>query len=107
MPKQTAQPDRVRPDWATVFRFVFRGDACSPAERSHCSECSGVREARLRRKHGHRGAFIGAKWIGLIAPVEIMGVRANGLIGVLRCLVIGEETLCFLVEIGKLGMVKN
>src|SRR5712692_403719 len=105
MPKQAAEPDRIQRDRVTVPRIIFTGGPRSFAERPHCAERSGVREARRKCKHGHRGAFINTERIGLIPPVEIMGIRANGVIGMLGGLVISEETLGFLVETGGMGIV--
>src|SRR6266478_9150037 len=93
MPKQAAKPDRVKLDWVAIIKIKLTGRPWSAAERPHCAERSRIREARFRREHGHRSAFVVAEGIGLITPVEIMRVLADGVIGMLGGLVIGIETL--------------
>src|SRR3990172_3911543 len=105
MPKQATEPDGVQPNWVAVFRIVSTGNPRSFRECRHCGKCSGVWEARSRRKHDRGSAFIGAEGIGLIISVEIMRIRPNGVIGVLRRLVVSEETFRFFVEAATWGIV--
>src|SRR5579871_908741 len=101
MPKQATEPHCVQPDWIAIFKIIFTGDPNSTAEGSYRAERSRVGEARLRRKQRYGGAFIGAEGIGLIAPVEMVGILPDGAIGVLRGLVVGKKTFCVFVDISR------
>src|SRR5580693_8306378 len=106
MPKQATEPDCVQLNWIAVFRIIVAGDPSSTAQGSYRAECSRVGEAGFGRKHDYRGTFISTKGIGLVVPVEVVGIRPNGVIGVLCGLVVGKKTLCIFVETCILGIAK-
>src|ERR1700676_1935584 len=105
MPKQLAKPVRVEANPIEIFRIVFTREVRSALERCHCGERPDVREAWLRRKQSQRSALIRAERIGLISPVQILCTGANRMIAMFGSLMIGEQALCFFVELARLGIV--
>ena len=105
VPKKTAEPGQVRLKCFSGLRPIFDGLFCYLGKRSHGSECSSVGEAGLGRKRDSGDAFITAEWIRLIVPIEIARIGANGMIGVLRGLMVGEEAFRILVESAAVGVV--
>ena len=61
--------------------------------------------ARLAREIHAGSAFISAEWIGLIVPIEIARIRADGTISVLRGLVIGEEAVRIYIKAAGSGII--
>ncbi len=74
----------------TLFFFLL--------ERGHGGERSGVGEAWVWGEKDDWGAFVGAKRIRLIVPIEIAGVDPDRMVSVLGGLMVGEEAVCVCVE---------
>src|SRR4029077_4147508 len=64
----------------------------------HGGQRSRGRERGLTRTRGCVGAMMSTERIRLIVPIEIARIRAHGMIGMLRGLMVGEEALRIIVE---------
>ena len=100
VPQKAAQPILIEDNFFLTFRFIlaFR-------KGRDRGECANLREARFGRKINPGSAFITAEWIGLIVPIEIARVCADGVIGVLRSLMIGEKAARIFVVAATFGIV--
>src|SRR5262250_99086 len=95
MPKQPAEPSHVELDFLELTSTV---GSCSFCQRCHCGERARHGEAGFGRKRDQRGTLVGAEWIGLIAPIEKMGIRPNRVIAVLCSVVVCKEPFRFFVD---------
>jgi hypothetical protein len=98
MPKQPTEPSHVELGIFSVFELAFPVGSRSFRQRRHCGKRASPGETRFGRKTGQRGTFILAEGIGLIAPIEKMGIRPNGVVAVLRSLVVCEQAFRFFID---------
>ena len=96
MPEQPAEPSHVELDFLELTSPVGSLSFC--CQRCHCGERARHWETGFGRKLDQRGTLVGAEGIGLIAPIEKMGIRPNRVIAVLCSVVVCKEALRFFVD---------
>src|ERR1700722_837781 len=107
VPKQTTEQQLVKLDFIRMLFFLvfYLGAGIVLGKRPRAigksgnrRKCSCIRKAGIGRQQDGRSAFVDAKRIGLVLPIEVMSARTNGLIGVLGRLVIGKKEGNFFVN---------